>query len=138
MKIKSKATLHKKEMGLTLIEITLVISILLAMSYGVFSSLRGMEKWKIGKKAGEDLRLVYIAQKSYLADHPTTPVTDLTEAMLIPYLKNVANTETAIPPVDNYPVSGSPLSITVNVMPPVASSDPSGKTDDGLWDVGNP
>ena len=121
----------------TLLEMTLVIMVLLALiSVGMYSG-SAIKTWRLGRQASESLRSVYTAQKLYLADNPTVPVTSLTNALLIPYL---TNKETSMPTVTS--LTGATLSIKVTVFPPVVDSgsgvayDPSGSPTDSLWDVG--
>lgn len=121
----------------TLLEMTIVIMVLLALvKIGLFTSAK-MDEWKLGRAASETLRSVYAAQRMYLADNPTTPVTTLTNALLIPYLPSGATT---MPTVTS--LTGATLSITVTVSPPIINNgsgvayDPSGSTKDSLWDVG--
>ena len=130
--INKKTKSHK---GLTIIEMTVVLAIILSLSMVIYYSLGGLDSWKKGKKASEELRIVYMAQKTFLADNPTNSVAALTAADLIPYL---ANGQTAIPSVEK--LDGSASAITLTVMPPVVAGayDPSGTTEDGLWDVGKP
>ncbi len=121
----------------TLLEMTLVMMVLLLLMKSgtfVFSS---MNTWKLGRDASETLRTVYSAQRMYLADNPTVAVTDLTGTLLIPFLPNGA---TAMPTVKS--LTGTTLSILVNVSPPVINAgsgttyDPSSSNKDSLWDVG--
>jgi type II secretory pathway pseudopilin PulG len=119
--------------GLTIIEISLVLAILIALAGLALTLTGGMDKWKKGKEAGEQLRVVYIAQKAYMADHPTTDVSTLTTTVLMPYLVNGA---TVFPVVKD--LDGNAMTVNVTVMPPVVTPDPSGTLDDGLWDVGKP
>ena len=121
--------------GMTLIEITLVLALLVSMASMGLMAVGGINNWKKASAAAESLRVVYIAQKTYMADHPTESVADLVAADLIPYLANGA---TAIPTIEK--LDGSFVGITLSVMPPVVVGpyDPSGRTDDGLWDVGKP
>jgi type II secretory pathway pseudopilin PulG len=121
----------------TLLEMTLVIMVLLALiSVGMYSG-SAIKTWRLGRQASESLRSVYTAQKLYLADNPTVPVTSLTPALLIPYLTNRA---TSMPTVTS--LTGATLTIKVTVFPPVVDSgsgvayDPSGSPTDSLWDVG--
>jgi prepilin-type N-terminal cleavage/methylation domain-containing protein len=123
--------------GFTLLEMTIVIMVLLALiSVGLFASKK-MDEWKLGRSASESVRSVYSAQRMYLADNPTASVSSITSALLIPYLPNNAP---AIPTVKS--LTGGNLSIIVNVSPPVinagsgATYDPSGSNKDSLWDVG--
>ena len=121
----------------TLLEMTIVILVLLTLiGIGTFSSGK-ISEWQLGREAGETLRSVYSAQRMFLADNPTTLVSNITGANLIPYLPNNA---TAMPTVES--LTGSTLSILVNQSPPVINAgsgvayDPSGSSTDSLWDVG--
>ncbi len=73
----------------------------------------------------------------YLADNPTTTVSTLTSAKIIPYLSSRA---TAIPSVKS--LEDTTLAIRVNASPPNIDDgaggnyDPSGSPNDSLWDVG--
>lgn len=127
---------QRRRLGLTLIEITVVILILITIiGLGVNYSM-GLSDWKKAQTASESLRAVYIAQKSYLADHPTTAVADLKPEDLIPYLPNGL---TAIPTIEA--LDGTQKAIIVTKSPPVIGSaddpyDPSDSPTDSLWDVG--
>lgn len=121
----------------TLLEMTIVIMVLLALIGSGFMAFRGLDKWKLGRTASETLRQVYSAQRLFLADNPTRLVSSLTATELIPYLPNNA---TVMPKVTS--LTGTQLSIIVNVSPPVVNNgsgsayDPSGNNRDSLWDVG--
>lgn len=121
----------------TLLEMTIVIMVLLALvKIGLFASTK-MDQWKLGRTASESLRSVYSAQRMYLADNPTDSVSNITSALLIPYMPNNAP---SIPTVKS--LTGATLAIIINVSPPVinagsgATYDPSGSNKDSLWDVG--
>lgn len=123
--------------GFTLLEMTIVILVMLAlMGTGLFT-YRKMDEWKLGRAASESLRSVYTAQRMFLADNPTFPLNSLTPALLIPYLPNNAP---ALPTVSS--LTGTTLGITVTASPPVIDAgggtvyDPSGSNTDSLWDVG--
>jgi type II secretory pathway pseudopilin PulG len=127
--------------GFTLLELTLVIGILIALM-GVGMSVSGSAKtWKLGRAASETLRSVYTAQKTYLADHPTSTVSSLTQSALLPYLPGGPSTF----PTSTSSENGT-LYVRVNVSPPYLTTtsggtsgtryDPSGSTTDSLWDVG--
>ena len=132
-----KTRLRRRPAGLTLIELTVVILVLLAMTGLAIYYTGGMDKWNKGKDASEKLRSVHAAQKAYLADNPTVAVSNLTAARIIPYLPSG---ETALPAVVSE--TGAALTIRLTVSPPVlldgsgAVYDPSGNSNDGLWDVG--
>jgi prepilin-type N-terminal cleavage/methylation domain-containing protein len=131
---------HTKR-GFTLLEMTVVILVLLAlMKIGLFTSTK-MDEWKLGRAASETLRGVYAAQRMYLADNPTTAPSALTDTLLLPYMaNNSGGTLTAMPTIKS--LTGSTLGILVNVAPPVINAgsgvtyDPSGSNKDSLWDVG--
>ena len=123
---------------MTLVELSLTLALLLAFASVVAFSLGGMNTWKLGRRASVDLQSVYLAQKSYLADHPTVAISGISATDLQPYLPT---TMTSVPTVEA--LDGSPLTIDFSVMPPVVSGgsgtyDPSGDSEDALWDVGMP
>lgn len=121
----------------TLLELTVVIMVMLALAGTAFMVTGSSKKVTLGREAAEALRSVYTAQRLYLSDNPLTAVSSLTAEMLIRYLPNRA---TAIPTVTS--LTGTTLTIKVNVFPPVINNgsggtyDPSGNTKDSLWDVG--
>jgi len=99
-------------------------------------SISAMTDWKKGREAAEKLKAVYLAQKSYLADHPTQGAEDFTSGKLIPYLPGRPGTMPSAQSLDD-----EELTVDFTVMPPVftrgeADYDPSDSTSDGLWDVG--
>jgi type II secretory pathway pseudopilin PulG len=123
--------------GLTLIEMSLVLFLLVALlSTGLFFST-AISNWKRAREASEVLRNVYVAQRTYLADYPIATVATLTQAKLLPYLPN---NPAAFPTVTS--LTGAQLQIKVTVSPPVIDAgngttyDPSGNSKDSLWDVG--
>ena len=123
--------------GMTLIEITVVIVVLMTLVGMSMFVAGGYSKWKLGSEASQKLRMVYNAQRTYLAEHPTESPGSLTSAKVIPYLSDNA---LSLPTVES--LDGDELSIKVSVSPPVvvddggSNYDPSGGSDDGLWDVG--
>lgn len=126
----------RNDKGMTLLEISLVIFLILGLAALFMGMAFPISNWRKGKNAGLDLQAVYTAQKTYLADHPTQAVTTMTAAQLIPYLPN---NMTAIPTPEA--IDGSTLNIDFSVIPPQLKNgsavyDPSGKSDDGLWDAG--
>jgi type II secretory pathway pseudopilin PulG len=121
----------------TLLEMSVVIMVLLAlMGTGLFVSQK-MTDWKLGRAASETLRQVHSAQRMFLADNPTRLVSSIVANDVIPYLPGNA---TALPTV--VPLTGANKTIMVNVSPPVINNgsnnvyDPSGNNKDSLWDVG--
>lgn len=131
-------------LGFTLLELTVVILVLLALaSFGMISS-SSFVQWRLGRGASEELRSVYSAQRMYLADNPIAPVATLTDAMLIPYLPNRSAVTPATLVAAFQPIkalTGANLGFNIRVSPPVltqggAPYDPSGGPRDSLWDVG--
>ncbi len=133
MKQPNETQTHQK--AATLLEMTIVILVLLSLIGAVGFSTKKISEWKLGREAGETLRLVYTAQRQLLADQPTKPVSDIEGSDLLPYLNNYS----AIPTIED--LNGDQLPINFNVSPPVVGTgetpyDPSGKDSDSLWDVG--
>jgi type II secretory pathway pseudopilin PulG len=123
--------------GVTLLEMTVVIGVLLAlMSTGLYFSNK-ISDWQAAKEAGETLRSTYAAQRMFLADNPTTAVSSITEAQLLPYMPNKP---AAMPTITS--LEDKQLAIKITVSPPVVDDgsggiyDPSGDSTDSLWDVG--
>lgn len=130
--------------GFTLLEMTIVIMVLLALVGMGFGSSAAYRRWSVARGASETLRTVYTAQRTFLADNPTTPVSSITHNMLSPYLPGNPAT---FPTVKS--LTGSALTIYVGKSPPYLTTtgtssgalqppsyDPSGSTTDSLWDVG--
>lgn len=121
----------------TLLEMSVVIAVITALIGVSMFAVGSFKEWKKGSAAGQELRKVYNAQRTYLAEHPTETSSSLTAAKVIPYLSDGA---TSLPTIQD--LDGNTLTIKVDVIPPVinngsgAAYDPSGKSDDGLWDVG--
>lgn len=123
---------------MTIIELSVSLALMVSLASVIVFSATGINEWKLARNASLDLKLVYVAQKSYLADHPTNSIGSVTEGDLTPYLPIQGST---IPTVES--LDGDQLPIDINVMPPVALAagaayDPSGSSSDGLWDVGKP
>lgn len=123
--------------GFTLLEMTMVMMIMMALVGVGFYSANSIKAWRLGREASESLRTVHAAQRLCLSDNPTLAVSALTPALVIPYLPNQAS---AIPTVES--LTGTTLSIKVDVFPPIINNgsgtayDPSGNNKDSLWDVG--
>lgn len=121
----------------TLVEMSLVIGLLIALMTTGFYFSTAISDWKKGRAASETLRSAYVAQRTYLADYPTTDVSLLTRATLLGYLPN---SPSSFPTVET--LDGRTLQVSVSVSPPVvdngdgSSYDPSGNPSDSLWDVG--
>jgi prepilin-type N-terminal cleavage/methylation domain-containing protein len=120
--------------GFTLVEMSVVIAVILVLVGAASLGIKPYYTYRDGRAAGEALRSVKAAQLMYLADNPSTPVANLTQALLKPYMPQGA--------WPTLPTVGSVVpTINCTVFPPVAvlsgtTYDPSGSTTDGLWDVG--
>jgi type II secretory pathway pseudopilin PulG len=122
--------------GVTLIEMTVVILVLLTLTGAFFVTTGPIDEWKKGKAASTVLRDVEVAQRQFLADHPQRAVETLTNAEVAGYLQGSPDD---LPTVED--LDGNRLNIQVTSAPPVAISgggvyDPSGSSEDSLWDVG--
>ena len=120
--------------GFTLVEMTVVIAVILVLVGVASLGIKPYYDYRDGRQAGEALRAVKAAQLMYLSDYPSTAVTSLTQALLLPYMPS--GTWPTLPTV-----GGVVATINCTVFPPVAllggaTYDPSGSTTDGLWDVG--
>lgn len=136
MNSKNLKTKRALEKGLTLVEISLVIALMLGLASLATFSVGNITEWKKAREAGESLRSVYLAQKSYLADHPAKDVSTLTSDDILPYMPNKVG---ALPVVKS--TEDTALTIKVTVIPPVFQKagidyDPSDSGNDSLWDVG--
>ena len=137
--MKHSSFTHRRDLagsrGMTLIEMSLSLALLMGMTSIVVFSMAGISDWKRARDAGLDLRAVYIAQKGYLSDHPTSDITSVVAADLLPYLPQGFS---GIPAPED--LEGNILTVNFNVVPPRFSNgyDPSDATDDSLWDVGKP
>ena len=135
--MKTQRLSRQSQKAFTLLEMTIVIMVLLALvKIGLFSSSK-MDQWKLGRTASETLRQLYSAQRMYLADNPTVSVSDLNSALILPYMPGNIS---VMPTVTS--LVGTNLTILVDQSPPVINAgsgvryDPSGSYTDSLWDVG--
>ncbi|MDE0594399.1 MAG: type II secretion system protein [Roseibacillus sp.] len=123
--------------GVTLIELTVVIFVILSIMSATMYFAGNIGEWNKGKRASVALREVYAAQRSCLADNPRKAVSSITSKDLIPYLPSGG---TALPVVED--LNGNVLAYDVTKSPPALNEtgggvyDPSGSTKDSLWDVG--
>lgn len=124
---------NSQRKGLTIIELTLVIGIMVILISTTTIGISYYKDWSQGLSAGEDLKAVYQAQKLFLADNPTTALASLTSADITPYLPNGM---AAIPTVTD--LDGGTRTIIITVSPPTLSGgyDPSSSTSDSVWDAG--
>jgi len=137
MPTKKPTQSRDRNRGLTLLEMTLVIFLLLTLTGGGLYFGARIGDWRSGRNAAETLRTVHAAQRMFLSDNPTVRLADLEAEQLIPYLPG---NMTAIPTVTS--LEGAELEIIITVSPPVVDAgagevyDPSGSSKDGLWDIG--
>lgn len=127
---------HQAVAGFTLLEISLVISLILGLGMLTGFSINAVQDWNKAKSAAISLQAVHAAQRSYLADHPTTDIQSVTAADLLPYLPEGWAT---IPTATG--LKGESLTVIHSVMPPyftvgTTRYDPSKTQTDGLWDAG--
>ncbi|MGJ8671646.1 type II secretion system protein [Rubritalea sp.] len=127
-----KKTLQPK--GVTLVELSVVMSVLIILVSATTFSVSAYKNWKTGLQAGEDLKAIYQAQRLYLADNPTVAPGALTAALIIPYLPGT--NPVALPVIND--LDGNALAITITVVPPVFANgyDPSPPANNGVWDAG--
>ena len=110
-----------------------MIAVILLLAGAASLAIMPYLAYRDGRAAGEMLRAVKAAQLMYLSDNPSTPVANLTQAQLLPYMPNGA-----WPTLPS--VNGQQPTIDCTKFPPVAvlggaTYPPSLKTD-GLWNVG--
>ncbi len=122
--------------GFSLVEISLVIALLLALSTFAGLTVTSVRNWQRGKDAALSLQAVFAAQRAYLADHPTANIALVSTAQLQNYLPEGWSTMPAFTGLEN-----EAITLDHSVMPPRLYAngsvyDPSGKSDDGLWDTG--
>lgn len=137
--------LLKMKKGLTLIEMTIVILVLLILTGIGMQSAQWIGAWRLGKLASETLRSVHAAQRMYVADNPLAAVAGFDAALIDPYVIGG-------PPVAPAPIDGAALQIIYNFIEDDDTSpmlgqlvpivDQGGRYDrsttnfDGLWDIG--
>ncbi len=126
----------KLQYGFSLIEVSLVIGLIITLSAFVGISVSAVQNWQLGKNAALSLQAVYTAQRSYMADHPTSDISTVTATQLQSYLPQGWSSIPVFVGTKN-----EQLTLNFTVMPPRLLNgsnvyDPSGKSDDGLWDLG--
>lgn len=142
--MKSRVHGQLSHRGFTLLEMTLVISVMLLLITVGLKSTSAFKNYKLARDAADTLRTVYVAQRTFLADNPTTAMSAITPALLLPYVQN----SPAVFPTGRS-LKGQNLNVFVGSSPPFftttavvsgsappARYDPSGSNTDSLWDVG--
>ena len=122
--------------GFSLIELSLVLALILGLAVFIGFGFTSVRQWQSGKNAALALQAVYAAQRAYMADNPFANIAQVPASQILPYLPQGWST---LPVLTG--LQGQPLTLNFAVMPPVlldggATYDPSGKPNDGLWDVG--
>lgn len=136
--MKTFITSHKRSRssaGFSLLELSLVMALILSLVGAIGFGFTAIQRWKKGKNGSLALQAVYAAQRSYMADHPTADIATVTSATLEPYLPQGWSSMPVVPGL-----SGETLTVDHTIMPPklllgTSVYDPSGKSDDGLWDT---
>jgi type II secretory pathway pseudopilin PulG len=136
IRMKTLSTAKKYQGAFTLVEICLVIGLIIALTSFIGLSVVTVRNWQAGKSASLSLQAVYSAQRSFMADHPTAQISTVTKSQLENYLPQ----GWAAMPVFSG-IEGQTLTLDHTVMPPRILDggvvyDPSGKSDDGIWDLG--
>ena len=125
--------------GLTLLEMSIVLMILLALVSTGVMTFNNVHDWRLGRLASETLRTVHAAQRMYLADHPTAKVENLTPEDILPYMPGNPDSMPTVKSLDE-----RDLEIMVDMFPPRINNGSGGIYDesdppndsDSLWDVG--
>ena len=136
MKIPRTLRRPRSRAGFSLLELSLVMVTILGLTAAIGFGVSSIQKWKKSKNASLSLQAVYAAQRGYMADHPLADIGTVTSTQLKSYLPQGFP---EMPVVQG--LSGESLSVDFSVMPPTFVLgtfvyDPSGKSDDGLWDTG--
>lgn len=127
---------RRRQAGFSLVEISLVISLMLGLAAIVGFNIAAMQAWQAGKTASLNLQAVYAAQRSYMADHPSADMATVPKEQLQGYLPDGWSTFPVFVSLDY-----DALELDHTTMPPRlylsgTLYDPSDSTSDGLWDVG--
>ena len=136
MKMHRSASACCHAAGFTLIEISLVIALMLGLCAMVGLSVSSVHEWDKGKEAGLALQAVHAAQRSWLADHPTSDISNVTSIQISAYLPQGWDVLPTAIGLEN-----ETLTLDFNTMPPRwvdggVTYDPSKSPSDGLWDAG--
>lgn len=112
------------------------MALMLGLSVLIGFGYSSVSDWKKGKDAALSLQAVYAAQRAYMADNPTADISLVSALQLQGYLpQGWSSMPTFVG------LHGEVLTLRFSTMPPTlfvgtTPYDPSGKTNDGLWDVG--
>lgn len=142
MKTLSARSSRRAARGLTLIELTLVVLVLLALVGIFFGSSNSIRDWQKAKDASTILRQVEVAQIEFLADNPQLGPASLTAANVATYLPGFVPQPGVVPTLPTgVGLNGEVLTINVAATPPFfvfggARYDESASNSDSLWDVG--
>jgi prepilin-type N-terminal cleavage/methylation domain-containing protein len=125
---------NRSKGGFTLVEMAVTIAVILILVGIASIGIQPYIAYRDGRAGGEMLRAVKAAQLMYLSDYPSTPVTSLTQALILPYMPS--GTWPKLPPVN-----GVTPTINCAEFPPRAylngiAYDPTASATDSLWDVG--
>ena len=140
MKFCGNSFSSRRRQGLTLIEMTVVILLLLTLTGAFFASAGSIGDWQKAKEASSILREAEVAQREFLANNPQKDVTTLTATDRADIISYLPGGQTAFP--DVFGLEGETLTININVSPPILEDsggtryDKSATNDDSLWDVG--
>jgi type II secretory pathway pseudopilin PulG len=137
MKTPSPKHPFRNAAGFSLVELSFVMALIISLSVAMGFGITSVQKWKKGKNASLALQAVYAAQRAYMADHPIADIAAVTATQLKSYLPQGWSD---IPVVAG--LQDEALTLDYSVMPPqlllgTSTYDPSGKSDDGLWDTGD-
>jgi len=126
-----------KKKGFTLIELTVVISVILILAGGSLFYTNVYRDYIRGVEAGLELKTIYSAQREYLADRPATDTSTFvfdTATNLRGYLP----AGYVLPTVEA--LDGSNLTINMTLPPTFSNGgsiyDESRSRNDGIWDAG--
>ena len=139
MDLRREQDIRTHRLGFTLIELTVVIFVLVGLIAISFSSLGSLSEWQRAREVSSVLREVEVAQRQFLADNPQQDLATLTDPQIAVLAGYLPGNPTTLPTtIGNDQVV---LTVNVRVSPPVALNggtdyDPSGNTNDGLWDTG--
>lgn len=131
-----RAAQQRRRAGFSLIEISLVISLMLGLAAIVGFNIAAMQAWQAGKTASLNLQAVYAAQRSFMADHPSADIATVPKEQLQGYLPDGWSTLPVFVSLDYDALELDHTSMPPRLFLSGTLYDPSDNTSDGLWDVG--